>query len=144
MPVKNKFVNLGQWNLVGICIRYILTQRKKLQAAVTFRDNDIGFLRFSRHRNFQSSSKMSFFFLPKSLPNKKRLVSGQQIFARTSQRVSYTNKKNLMMLPLIWRLQWKYFQGSVYVARTVRRYEVIPVQNFGSHICPQLPRLGLI
>ncbi len=32
--------------MVRICIRYILKQRKKLQAAATFRDNEIGFLRF--------------------------------------------------------------------------------------------------
>ncbi len=60
------------------------------------------------------------FFLVKKLSKHTILVSGQQNFARTSQRASHTNKKNIMMLSLIWRrLQWKYFQGSVYVARTV-------------------------
>ncbi len=40
--------------------------KKNLQTAVTFRDNDIGFLRFFRHRNFQSSSKLSFFSCQKA------------------------------------------------------------------------------
>jgi hypothetical protein len=75
--------------------------KKKLQAAVTFRDNDIGFLSIFRHINFHSSSKLSFFFLSKKLAKQTILVSGQQNFARTSQRASHTSKKNLMMLPLI-------------------------------------------
>jgi hypothetical protein len=82
---------------------------------VTIRDNDIGFLRFFRHINFQSSSKLSFFSCQKACQTNNFSLRT----TRTSQRASHTNKKNLMMLPLIWRLQWKYFQGSVYMARTV-------------------------
>jgi hypothetical protein len=42
-------------------------------------ENDIGFLRFFHHRNFQSSSKLSF-FLAKKLAKQTVLVSGQQNF----------------------------------------------------------------
>jgi hypothetical protein len=38
------------------------------------------------------------FFLAKKLAKQTILVSGQQNFARTSQRASHTNKKDLMML----------------------------------------------
>jgi hypothetical protein len=76
-------------------MRYILTQRKKPQVAVTFRDNDIGVLGFFRHRNVQSSVKLSFF------AKQTILVSGQQKFARISQRASHTYKKNFVVLPLI-------------------------------------------
>jgi hypothetical protein len=74
--------------------------KKKLQAAVTFRDNDIGFLRIFRHINFHSFSKLVFFSFQKASQT-NNFSSGQQNFARTSQRASHTSKKNLMMLPLI-------------------------------------------
>jgi hypothetical protein len=81
-------------------------------------DNDIGFLRFFRHINFQSSRKLSFFSFQNACQTNNFSLRTTN-FARTSQRASHTNKKNLMMLPLIWRLQWKYFQGSVNLAHTV-------------------------
>jgi hypothetical protein len=40
------------------------------------------------------------FFLAKKLAKQTILVSGQQNFARTSQKASHTNKNKIMMLPL--------------------------------------------
>jgi hypothetical protein len=65
-----------------------------------FSDKDIGVLGFFCHRKFKPSSK-GFFFLAEKHAKQTVLVSGEQKFVRTSQRASYTRKKNLMELPLI-------------------------------------------
>jgi hypothetical protein len=69
------FLNLGQRKLFKICIN------------VTFRNNDIGVLRFIFFSEIFSHVAKRF-FLPKSLP-KKVLVLGQQQFVKTSHRTSY-------------------------------------------------------
>ncbi len=84
-------------------------------------------------QKFSAIWQTVFFFLAKKLAKQTILVSGQHKFARISQGASNTYKKYFMVLPLIWRLQWKYLQVSVYAALTVfvlRLFNILLLSTF--------------
>jgi hypothetical protein len=69
-PARQNTSNLGQQNLVRICIRHIQTHEIKSQAAATFRNNNIGAKKFVITEIVSLVAKRAFSFCEKACQSK--------------------------------------------------------------------------